>query len=132
MFDGIVERTVEAVTAVFGTVDVAAKGQAAGALCPDCSGLSDPVHDSYQRRLRDLPVGEFRVVIPLTVRRFVCGSADCPRRTFAEPFAQFTTPYELFITRLNHVLERVGLALAERGRRPAGRWLVNLACGQGG
>ncbi|MFI6438055.1 transposase family protein [Streptomyces sp. NPDC050759] len=29
------------------------------------------MHDSYQRRLRDLPLGEFRVVILLTVRRFI-------------------------------------------------------------
>ncbi|MGW7387008.1 transposase family protein [Streptomyces sp. NPDC054794] len=114
VFDGIDDLAVEAVTAIFGTVDVVARGRAAGAPCPDCSGFSDRVHDSYQRRLRDLPLGEFRVVILLTVRRFICGSADCPRRTFAEPFAQLTTPHARFTSRLNRALEHIGLALAGR------------------
>ncbi|WP_253209039.1 ISL3 family transposase [Streptomyces niphimycinicus] len=114
VFDGIDDVDVEAVTAAFGTVDVVARGRAVGAACPDCGRFSDRVHDSYQRRLKDLPLGGQRVVIRLTVRRFICGAADCPRRTFAEPFAQLTAPYARFTTRLNHILERIGLALAGR------------------
>jgi len=72
------------------------------------------VHDCYQRRLKDLPLGEQSVVILLTVRRFICGAANCRRRTFAEPFPQLTAQYARFTTRLIHVLERVGLALAGR------------------
>jgi hypothetical protein len=72
------------------------------------------VHDSYQRRLKDLPLAEQSVVIHLTVRRFICSTDDCPRRTFAESFAQLTAPYARFTTRLGRVLERVGLALAGR------------------
>ncbi|MFE0379852.1 hypothetical protein ACFW1M_30825 [Streptomyces inhibens] len=49
-----------------------------------------------------------------TVRRFICGSADCSRRTFAEPFAQLTAPYARFTSWLNRTLERIGLALAGR------------------
>ncbi|MET7845380.1 ISL3 family transposase [Streptomyces sp. NPDC005356] len=114
VFDGIDDVDVEAVAAVFGTVDVVARGRAASAACPDCGRFSDRVHDSYQRRLKDLPLGGQEVLIHLTVRRFLCGTRDCPRRTFAEPFAQLTAPYARFTTRLNHVLERVGLALAGR------------------
>ncbi|WP_251018180.1 ISL3 family transposase [Streptomyces sp. ISL-1] len=113
-FDGIDDVDVEAVTAAFGTDDVVARGRAAGAACPDCGRFSGRVRDSYQRRLKDLPLGGQSVVIRLTVRRFICGAADCPRRTFAEPFAQLTDPYARFTTRLNHILERVGLALAGR------------------
>lgn len=62
------------------------------------------------------------VVILLWVRRFICDATTCPRRTFAESFPQLTTPYARFTTRLNHTLERIGLALAGRaGARPAGR-----------
>jgi transposase len=122
VFGGIDDIDVEAVTAAFGTVDVTARGRAAGATCPDCGCPSGRVHDSYKRRLKDLPLGGQSVVIRLTVRRFLCGTADCPRRTFAEPFAQLTAPYARFTTRLNHVLERVGLALAGRaGTRLAGQ-----------
>ncbi|MGY0021460.1 ISL3 family transposase [Streptomyces sp. YJ-C3] len=114
VFDGIDDVGVEAVTATFGTVDVTARGRAPGAACPDCGHSSNRVHDSYQRRLMDLPLAEQSVVIHLTVRRFICVMDDCPRRTFAEPFAQLTVPYARFTTRLGHILERVGLALAGR------------------
>ena len=36
VFDGIDDVDIEAVTAAFGTVDVVARGRAAGATCPDC------------------------------------------------------------------------------------------------
>ncbi|MFF8732784.1 ISL3 family transposase [Streptomyces sp. NPDC015171] len=91
-----------------------ARGRAAGAACPDCGCFSDRVHDRYQRRLKDLPLAEQAFIIRLTVRRFICGSADCPRRTFAEPFSRLAAPHARFTTRLNHALERVGLALAGR------------------
>ncbi|WP_223887139.1 transposase family protein [Streptomyces viridosporus] len=94
VFDGIDKVEVEAVTAAFGTVEVVARGRAAGAACPDCGRFSDRVHDRYQRRLKDLPLAEQGLVIRLTVRRFICGSADCPRRTFAEPFSRLAAPYD--------------------------------------
>ncbi|WP_328793122.1 MULTISPECIES: ISL3 family transposase [unclassified Streptomyces] len=114
VFDGIGDVDVEAVTAAFGTVEVMARGRAVGAACPDCGRFSDRVHDRYQRRLKDLPLAEQGFVILLTVRRFICGAADCPRRTFAEPFSRPAVPHARFTTRLNHALERVGLALAGR------------------
>ncbi|MFJ1569919.1 ISL3 family transposase [Streptomyces erythrochromogenes] len=114
MFAGIDDVDVEAVTAAFGMVEVVARGRAAGPACPDCGRFSDRVHDRYQRRLKDLPLAEQGFVIRLTVRRFICGSADCPRRTFAEPFSRLAAPHARFTTRLNHALERVGLALAGR------------------
>jgi transposase len=114
VFEGIDEVKVEAVTAAFGTVEVVARGRAVAVVCPDCGLFSDRVHDRYQRRLKDLPLAHQRFVIRLTVRRFICGSADCPRRTFAEPFSQLAAPYARFTTRLNRALERVGLALAGR------------------
>lgn len=114
VFDGIDEVEVEAVTAAFGTVEVVARGRVVAAACPDCGRFSDRVHDRYQRRLKDLPLVDQGFVIRLTVRRFICGSVDCPRRTFAEPFSRLTVPHARFTTRLNGALERVGLALAGR------------------
>ncbi|WP_405689430.1 transposase family protein [Streptomyces sp. NBC_00057] len=129
VFDGIDEVDVEAVTAVFGTVEVVARGRVAGAECPDCGRFSNRVHDRYHRRLKDLPLAEQGFVIRLMVRRFICRAADCPRRTFAEPFSRLAAPYARFTTRLNHALERVGLALAGRaGARLAG-WLAGCPAG---
>ncbi|MFF3129280.1 transposase family protein [Streptomyces sp. NPDC057908] len=93
VFGGIDDVDVETVTAAFGTVDVVARGRAVRAACPGCGRFSGRVHDAYQRRLKDLPIGGQSVVIRLTVRRFICCAGDCPRRTFAEPFARLTTPY---------------------------------------
>ncbi|MDX3771766.1 MULTISPECIES: ISL3 family transposase [unclassified Streptomyces] len=128
VFDGIDDVDVEAVSAAFGTVEVVARGRAAGAACPDCGRFSDRVHDRYQRRLKDLPLAEQSFVIRLTVRRFICGSADCSRRTFAEPFSLLAAPYARFTTRLNHALERVGLALAGRA---GARLAAQLSFGAG-
>ncbi|MFF5010258.1 transposase family protein [Streptomyces phaeochromogenes] len=63
VFDGIDEVDVERVATVFGTVEIVARGSKAGAACPDCGHYSERVHGSYQRRLRDLPLGERSVVI---------------------------------------------------------------------
>ncbi|MFJ2193069.1 transposase family protein [Kitasatospora sp. NPDC087861] len=108
VFDGIDDLDVEAVTALFGTVEVVARGRGAGAECPDCGRFSDRVHDRYRRRLKDLPLAEQGFAIRLVVRRFICGAADCPRRTFAERFSRLAAPYARFTTRLNHALEHVG------------------------
>ncbi|MEU8892530.1 ISL3 family transposase [Streptomyces sp. NPDC048442] len=122
VFDGIDNVDVEAVTAAFGTVDVVARSRADGANCPDCGGFSARVHDCYQRRLKDLPLGGQTVVILLTVRRFICDASPCQRRTFAEPFTQLTAPYARFTTRMNQALEQIGLALAGRaGSRLSGK-----------
>jgi transposase len=128
VFAGIDDVDVEVVTAAFGTVDVAARGRAAGSVCPDCGGFSGRVHDSYQRRLKDLPLGGQSVVIRLTVRRFICDAAHCPRRTFAEPFTRLTAPYARFTTRLNQALEHIGLALAGRA---GARLAAQLGLGAG-
>ncbi|MER5726917.1 transposase family protein [Streptomyces sp. NPDC002138] len=114
VFGGIDDVDVEALTAAFGTVEAVARGRVAEAACPDCGRFSGRVHDRCQRRLRDLPLADQGFVIRLTVRRFICGSGDCPRRTFAEPFSRLTVPHSRFTTRLNLALERVGLALAGR------------------
>src|SRR6266581_7902252 len=54
------------------------------ALCPDCPHPSTRVHSRYTRLLRDLPVTTQAVRLLLRVRRFLCPTLTCPRRTFAE------------------------------------------------
>ncbi|GAA4112962.1 hypothetical protein GCM10022284_64550 [Streptomyces hundungensis] len=129
VFAGIDEVKVEAATAAFSTVEVLASGRAASAACPDCGRSSDRVHERYRRRLKDLPLTDQGLVIRLTVRRFICGSTGCPRRTFAEPFSGLAAPYARFTRRLNRLLERVGLALAGRA---GARLAAQLSFGGGG
>ena len=106
VFDGIDDLVVEVVTAAFGTVDVVARGRAAWAACPDCRRFSDRVHDSYQRGLRELPLGEFRVVILLTVRRFICGSEEKVQ-------VPGTTILFLSLRMVSKILSITGLAMPE-------------------
>ncbi|WP_342451075.1 transposase family protein [Streptomyces flavochromogenes] len=128
VFDGVGEVEVEAVTVAFGTVEVVARGRMAGVACPDCGRFADRVHDRYQRTLKDLPLAEQGFVIRLMVRRFICGSADCPRRTFAEPFFRLAAPYARFTTRLNRRPGTGGACLGGTSRRPAGG-PARLRCG---
>ena len=66
---------------------VAARANAAGAVCPACGTHSRRIHSSYERRLTDAAVGGRRVVVRLRVRRFRCDAARCTRATFAEQVA---------------------------------------------
>lgn len=79
-------------TEVDGLVVVEARGVVRELRCPDCPALSLRVHSRYLRRLAELPVGGRGIVVKLTVRRFFCDTADCPRRTFAEQVEGLTVP----------------------------------------
>ena len=116
---------IEAVSTSSGIVEVLARGRAGGAVCPDCRSYSDRVHGTYQRRLKDLPLGERCVLIRLTVRRFICGRDGCSRRTFAEPFAQLAGPYQRFTGRLNRESHRVVDVLPTREAGPLAVWLTD-------
>jgi transposase len=75
------------------------------------------VHSRYHRRLDDLPAHGRPVVVVVTVRRFRCSHADCPRRTFAERLDPDTAGVLGRRTgRLAGVLYHLGVAL---GGRPA-------------
>lgn len=52
--------------------------------CPQCGQPAGRVHAYHERRLADLPVGGRGVIIDLRVRRLLCPTPSCPRRTFRE------------------------------------------------
>src|SRR6266849_4901523 len=54
------------------------------AVCPLCQHSSERIHGSYGRRVADVPCGGRRVTLALTVRKFVCGTPNCPRKIFTE------------------------------------------------
>src|SRR5690242_1804631 len=61
--------------------------------CPVCGGVARRIHSRYQRRLTDLPSSGQPVHIVLTVRKFFCDEATCPRKIFAERLAPFVAPW---------------------------------------
>ncbi|MET7548427.1 ISL3 family transposase [Streptomyces sp. NPDC005479] len=95
-------------------VRVDAQCTATGAACPGCDAWSTQVHSFYLRFPADVPSAGRRVVLQLRVRRFRCGNAMCPRRTFVEQIPGLTRRHGQRTERLRSTLAAVGLALAGR------------------
>ncbi len=92
----------------------------ATAICPSCGQSSRAVHSSYTRTLRDLPIATWRVRLLLTVRRFRCPNAACPRRTFAEPLTDLAPAFARRTARLTSLLSHLALLLGgQAGHRLA-------------
>jgi transposase len=102
-------------------VQIAAQTRTAEAGCPACGVMSQRVHGRYVRRLSDLAVGGREVLIRLSVRRFRCQEARCPRRTFAEDLPGLADRYQRRTTPLRRVQSSIAVMLAGRaGSRLAG------------
>lgn len=79
--------------------------------CPLCNTGTTRIHSYYQRTVADLPCGGQRVMLLLTVRRFVCEDPTCPRRIFMERLPPLVRPWARMTERLRHALEYLGLAI---------------------
>ena len=86
--------------------------------CPLCASSSAKVHGSYTRHPADLPCGPYTVRLQLHVRRFCCQHADCPRKTFAEPFPDVVAAYARRTIRQADLLQELALALGGRAGAP--------------
>jgi hypothetical protein len=68
----------------------------------------------------DLPCADDQVVLRVWVRRFFCPHAACPRRLFAERFADVAPPYARRTIRLLQALRAIGFTVGgEAGARLA-------------
>ncbi|WP_371106178.1 MULTISPECIES: transposase family protein [Streptomyces] len=105
-------------------VALAARAVSREAPCPGCGCTSSRVHGRYRRRLADLAVAGRKVVIDLLVRRFLCGTPECGRRTFVEHVEGLTERFARRTPVLRRTLERLTLALAGR---PAARLAAHLS-----
>lgn len=79
--------------------------------CPVCEQPSRQIHSHYRRSLADLPWAGRSVRIALSVRKFFCRNAACPRRIFTERLPTVVTPYAQKTIRLTDVHRLVGFAL---------------------
>ena len=102
-------------------VVISASCRAGGACCPRCGQESARVHGGYSRVLADGAAGGRPVLIVLQVRRFRCGSPQCPAVTFAEQAGGLSERYRRRSIPLLGMLAGFGLELAGRaGARLAG------------
>src|ERR1700712_5190102 len=82
--------------------------------CPQCGQPADRVHAYHQRRLTDLPVGGRGVVIDLRVRRLVCSTTSCPRRTFREQVPALTSRWARRTVELTALVGDLAVVVAGR------------------
>ncbi|MEO1146692.1 MAG: ISL3 family transposase [Cyanobacteria bacterium J06638_22] len=80
-------------------------------LCPECGCENRRVHSRYKRRLQDLPLGEYGVVLELQVRRYFCENEACCRRIYTERLPEIVSPSARRTRRLEEKLGRIGIAL---------------------
>jgi hypothetical protein len=90
--------------------------------CPLCAQASSQIHSRYQRTLRDVPCGDRKVVLHLSVRKFFCHNPDCTRKIFTERLSSFVEPWAQVTIRLFEAVQAIGLATCgELGTRLADR-----------
>ncbi|MFI5985177.1 ISL3 family transposase [Streptomyces sp. NPDC051555] len=114
LFPSIANVAVLSVDVNIAIVRVDVRCTAAGASCPVCGLWSVQVHGSYLRFPADVPSAGRSVVLQLRVRRFICGNAECRRRTFVEQIPGLTRRNGQRTERLRSTLAAIGLALAGR------------------
>jgi transposase len=93
-----------------------------GSLCPLCSIPSYAIHSYYRRKPADLPCTGRPLRLLLTVRKFFCRNATCPRKVFAERLPELIEPASRLTSRMRLALQTIGFALnGEGGARLADR-----------
>jgi transposase len=111
---------VEAITEADDALVVRACLAENGANCPDCGKAATRAQSQYVRTLDDVPWAGRRVRLRVTIRRFRCATAHCPRRIFAERLGDVARPYARRTARADAALEAVAFALGgEAGARLA-------------
>ncbi|MET7970472.1 hypothetical protein [Micromonospora sp. NPDC005305] len=103
-------------------IDAATQTVRAG--CNACGTWSTTVHSRYVQRLADVKLGGHGVLVALTVGRFTCANAGCPRQTFVEQVPGLTRRHARHTVLAAGDLEAVAVAL---GGRPGSRLAQRLA-----
>jgi transposase len=105
-------------TALTLTIDLACFDPTA--CCPLCHQFSERVHSKYQRTVADVPCGGRRVLLRLTVRKYLCHTGDCLRSIFTERLPELVQSYARLTNRLREWIEAIGRAASgEVGARLA-------------
>ncbi|MCP1203929.1 ISL3 family transposase, partial [Acetobacter oryzoeni] len=94
-------------------------------LCPDCQCPTQRVHSFYQRKLADLPWQGRPATLIVSVPRFFCQAAVCPRRTFVMPLDGITVRHGRQTTRLTDLHYYIAHTL---GGSAGARMTVRLCC----
>lgn len=106
-FSDMFEVTGVAVNKEAATIDIIS--QQNNVSCPQCGTVSHRLHSYYNRRIRDLPAFDNRVIIQLKSRKFHCTNPDCDRKIFTERFSDHFSSYQRVSDRLGQKLFKIAL-----------------------
>jgi transposase len=84
-------------------------------LCPLCSTPSTSVHSYYRRHPMDLPCVGRPIRVLLTVKKFFCRVASCPRKIFTERLPELIKPSSRLTNRLRLAVQEIGFASCGKG-----------------
>ncbi|HLZ57584.1 MAG TPA: ISL3 family transposase [Ktedonosporobacter sp.] len=84
-------------------------------LCPLCGTPSEAIHSYYRRKPLDLPCTGRSIRLLLTVKKFFCRVAGCPRKVFTERIPELLQPSSRLTIRLRTAIQEVGFASCGKG-----------------
>lgn len=83
--------------------------------CPLCGVSSSTIHSYYRRKPRDLPCAGRPIRLLLSVKKFVCRQAACPRKIFTERLPDLIEVSSRLTKRLRSAVQEVGFATCGKG-----------------
>ena len=83
--------------------------------CPLCSTPSHAIHSYYRRHPLDLPCMGRSIRLLLTVKKFFCHVATCPRKVFTERLPDLIEPSSRLTKRLREAVQEIGFAVGGKG-----------------
>lgn len=84
-------------------------------LCPLCSTPSFAIHSYYRRKPLELPCVGQTVRLLLSVKKFFCRVASCPRKVFTERLPDMIEPSSRLTTRLRSIVQAICAAFNAKG-----------------
>lgn len=76
--------------------------------CPYCGQLSNCVHSTYTRTIKDLPIQEYSVKLKILCHKYFCRNPKCEHKTFGERFS-FVEEKAVRTNRLTEYINKIGL-----------------------
>lgn len=76
--------------------------------CPYCGQMSNSVHSTYVRTIKDLSIQTYPVKLKLLCHKYFCYNSKCQHKTFAERFS-FVEEKAVRTNRLTEYINKIGL-----------------------
>lgn len=96
------------------TIDVESKKKKA--ICPHCGKESNSIQSRYTRKIQDLPMQGYKVLLNVHARNFYCKNKKCKHRMFAEKF-EFYESYSRMTNRLKDEILETSKGMSARASK---------------